>query len=271
MQRKAIALMLTLFMLIAMSAIVSITLALFQKNLKTYSQNKFRVQSAVLMVDGANLVKALMKDVPKSAAPDAFDLLVQSAEELPIRIGDVDMVIRIRANNAKFNINKYERKKHYAKLYAYLLDYEVQRPGYILDMIEDTLDADSDEQQYGSERVLYDPFFVQGSIKDYNQFQKLLDTYAKETKDVNIYKVQWAAWIDFNSGFIDAAYMTVEMLRVLESAGGVSNQLEDFTDTGTNSSELNCELYFRQDQEESIATFDFSFDTKQISNFKAIL
>ena len=269
MKRNASALMLTLFMLIAMSGILSITLALFQKNLKTYSQNKFRVQSAVLMVDGVNLVKALIKDVQNS--PEAFDLLVQSAEELPLRVGEVDMVIRIRPYNAKFNINKYDRKLHYEKLYAYLLDYEVQRPGYILDMIEDSLDADSDEQQYGSERVLYDSFFVQGEIKDYNQFQKLLDVYAKETKDVNIYKVQWDAWIDFTSAFIDEAYMTIEMQRVLESPGGISNELTDFTDIGENSSELNCELYLRQDGAESIATFDFSFKTKQISDFKAIL
>jgi len=267
--RSAIALMLTLFMLLAMSAALSITLALFQKNLKTFSSNKFRVQSAILMVDGVNLMRSLTKDLQDS--PEAFALLVQSAEELPLNIGTVDMVLHIRAKNAKFNINTYTRDKHYEKIYAYLLEYEVQRPGYILDMIEDTLDSDKDEKQYGSEQILYDPFFVQGEFRDYHMLLKLLDVYAKETKDINIYKVPWNAWIDFSGEFIDEAYMTVEMQRVLDASGGVSNELADFTETGENSSELSCEIYLREDEAESIAVFDFSFETKQISNFKAIL
>jgi len=256
-------------MLIAMSGALSITLALFQKNFKTYSQNKFRVQSAVLMVDGVNLLKSLEKDI--SSVEGAFDILVQSGAELPIQIGEVDMVIRLRPQNAKFNINKYRRDRHYEKLYAYLLDYEVQRPGYILDMIEDTLDQDNDEKQYGSERVLYDPFFLQGKIVDYAQFKKLLDVYAKETKDINAYKVPWTDWMDFSSAFIDEVYMTIEMQRVLEASGGVSNDLIDFTEIGENTSALSCEIYLRQDEAESIAQFDFSFKTKQITNFKARL
>jgi len=269
MKRSAIALMLTLFMLLAMSAALSITLALFQKNFKTYNSNSFRVQSAVLIADSVTLMEAISKEV--NGQPEAFDLLVQSAEELPLQIGSVDMVIKIRPKAAKFNINHYTRDKHYEKLYAYLLGYELQRPGYILDIIEDTLDIDKDEKQYGSERVLYDPFFVQGEIKDYHQFLKLLDTYAKETKDVNIYKVPWNEWLDFNSPFIDEAYMTGQMQLVLEAPGGISNELADFEDVGKNSSELSCEVYLRQDEAESVASFDFSFETNSISNFKAIL
>jgi len=267
--RPAIALMMTLFMLIAMSGALSITLALFQKNFKTYADNKFRVQSAVLMVDGVNLLRSLEKDI--ESLDGAFDLLVQSGEELPIKIGEVDMVIRLRPLNAKFNINKYTRDKHYDKLYAYLLNYEIQRPGYILEMIEDTLDEDRDERQYGSERVLYDPFFVQGKILDYEQFKKLLDVYAKETKDINIYKVPWTAWMDFTSTFIDKAYMTIEMQKVLEASGGVSNELVDFTDVDENKNNLSCEIYLRQDEAESIAQFNYSFKTKQITNFKAAI
>jgi len=267
-KRPAIALMLTLFMLLAMSAALSVTLALFQKNFKTFSSNKFRVQSAILMVDGVNLVRSLTKDVENS--PEAFDLLVSSAEELPLKIGSVDMVLKIRPKNAKFNINLYSRDKHYEKLYAYLLEYEVQRPGYILDMIEDTLDADKDEKQYGTEQVLYDPFFVQGEFKDYHMLLKLLDVYAKETKDINIYKVPWNTWVDFSGDFVDEAYMTVEMLKVLEASGGISNELADFTETGENSSDLSCEIYLREEEAESIASFDFSFETKQITNLKII-
>ncbi len=152
-----------------------------------------------------------------------------------------------------------------------MLEYELQRPGYILDMIEDSLDADKDENQYGSERVLYDPFFVQGEIKDYHMFLKLLDTYAKETKDMNVYKVPWNAWIDFNSQFIDEAYMTIEMQRVIEASGGISNELEDFAKIGENSSELECEVYLRNEEAESIASFEFSFKTKEITNFRAML
>jgi len=267
--RSAIALMLTLFMLLAMSAALSITLALFQKSFKTYNSNSFRVQSTVLMVDAVNLIKALSKDIANS--PEAFDILVQSAEELPLQIGSVDMVMKIRPKNAKFNINHYSRDKHYEKLYAYLLEYELQRPGYILDIIEDSLDKDSDEKQYGSERVLHDPFFIQGEIKDYHQFLKLIDTYAKETKDMNIYKVPWNAWVDFNGEFIDEAYMTIEMQRVLEASGGISNELADFEEIGENNSELNCEVYLRQEGAESIASFDFSLETNAVSNFRAIL
>jgi len=267
--RSAIALMLTLFMLLAMSAALSITLALFQKNFATYNSNSFRIQSTVLIADAVSLINSLSKDIKNS--PEAFDLLVQSAEELPLQIGSVDVVLKIRPKSAKFNINHYERAKHYDKLYAYLLERGLQRPGYILDMIEDSLDENNEEQQYGSERVLYDPFFIQGEIKDYHQFLKLLDTYAKETKDMNIYKIPWNAWIDFSSEYIDAAYMTVEMQAVLEAPGGISNDLEDFEAVKNNESEVHCEVYLRQDKAESVASFDFSFDTKQITNFKAIL
>ncbi len=267
--RSAIALMLTLFMLLAMSAAIGISLTLFQKSFRAYEGNKFRVQSAILMHDAVGIMQALVKDV--STSEEAFAMLVQSGEELPLRIGSIDMVLKLRAKNAKFNINRYNREKHYEKLYAYLLGYELQRPGYFLDMIEDTLDSDTEEKQYGTERILYDPFFTQGEIRDYHQLLKLIDTYAKETKDMNVYTVPWSSWIDFSGEFIDEAYMTVEMQRVLDAPGGISNELSDFEEAGTNSSELSCEVYLRQDSAESIANFDFSFKTKAITNFHAIL
>jgi len=269
MKRSAIALMLTLFMILAMSAALSITLGLFQKNFNAYSANIFRVQSAVLIVDSVEMMKALSKDIGDS--PEAFSILMATVQELPLRIGSVDMIIKLEALDSRFNINHYERAKHYEKLYAYLLNYNVQRPGYILEMIEDSLDDDKDEQSFGSERVLYDPFFIQGKLVDFEQFTKLLDTYAKETKDINIYNVPWQAWMDFSSEFIDEAYMTAEFQTVLQSAGGVSELLEDFEKTGENSSDVRCEVYLRQDEAQSIANFEFSFKTKKVSNFKAIL
>jgi len=269
MKRSAIALMLTLFMILAMSAALSITLGLFQKNFNNYSANVFRIQSTVLFVDVVEMMKALSKDIGES--PEAFSILIASTQELPLRIGSLDMIIKLEAMNSKFNINHYERAKHYEKLYAYLTNYNLQRPGYILEMIEDSLDEDKDEQSYGSERILYDPFFVQGKLIDFQQFSKLLDTYAKETKDINIYKVPWKDWMDFSSEFIDEAYMTVEMQTVLQSAGGVSELLEDFEKVGENSSNVRCEVYLRQDEAQSIANFEFSFKAQKVSNFKAIL
>lgn len=269
MKRSAIALMMTLFMLLAMSAALSVTLALFQKNFNNYNANTFRIQSAVLIADSTQMLKDLSKDIGES--PDAFAVLMATAQELPLRIGGIDMIIKLQAKDAKFNINHYQRDKHYEKLYAYLLDYNLQRPGYILDMIEDSLDADKEENQYGSERVLYDPFFIQGKLVDFEQFSKLLDTYAKETKDLNIYKVPWQAWMDFSSEFVDEAYITLELQKVLLAPGGISEELEDFTQTGENSSELFCEIYLRQDEAESIANFEFDFKTLKVKNFKAIL
>lgn len=269
MRRKAVALMLTLFMLLAMSAALSITLALFQKGFTTYNANSFRIQSSILIVDTVNIVASLAKEVGES--PEAFEVLMQSAQELPLRVGNVDMLVKLRPLGARFNINHYSRDKHYEKLYAYLLGYNLQRPGYILDMIEDSLDTDSDENQYGSERVLYDPFFVQGKIADNAQFSKLLDTYAKETKDTNIYRVPWHAWMSFEGEFLDERYLTPELIEVLETPGGESDAIEDFDTLAENSSELNCELYLRQDEASSIAEFDFNLKTKAISNFRAIL
>lgn len=269
MKRSAIALMLTLFMILAMSAALSVTLGLFQKNFNNYSANMFRVQSTVLFVDVVEMMKALSKDVAES--PEAFSILIASAQELPLRLGGIDMIIKIKASDSRFNINHYEREKHYEKIYAYLINYNVQRPGYILEMIEDSLDKDRDEQSYGSERVLYDPFFVQGKLVDFTQFSKLLDTYAKETKDINIYKVPWKDWMDFSSEFIDEAYMSAELQTVLQSPGGISELLEDFDKTGENSSDVSCEVYLRQDEAQSIANFDFSFKSQKVSNFKAVL
>lgn len=269
MKRHGVALMLTLFMLLAMSAALSITLALFQKGFTTYTANSFRIQSAVLMVDAVTVLSTLSKEFDGS--PEAFDILVQSAQALPLQVGNVEMLIKLRPQGAKFNINHYTRGKHYEKLYAYLLGYNLQRPGYILDMIEDSLDADSDESQYGSERVLYDPFFLQGKIADYTQFVKLLDTYAKETKDTNIYRVPWRAWMSFEGDFLDERYLTPQLIEVIETPGGISEEVADFDTLAENSSELNCELYLRQDEASSIAEFDFSLKTKTVSNFRAIL
>lgn len=261
--------MLTLFMLLAMSAALSITFALLQKSFKTYNSNGFRIQSAVLIFDTVTIIKSLAKDVGSS--PEAFDILIQSAQELPLKVGSIDLLVKLHPQGAKFNINHFKHEKHYEKIYAYLLNYNLQRPGYILDMIEDSLDEDRDENQYGSERVLYDPFFVQGKISDYSQFSKLLETYVKETKDMNIYEVPWKEWICFEGEFMDERYMTAELKEVIETPGGMSEEAAEFDTLGENSSELNCEVYMRQEEAQSIAEFDFSFKTQKVSNFRAIL
>lgn len=172
--------MLTLFMLLAMSAALSITFALLQKSFKTYNSNGFRIQSAVLIFDTVTIIKSLAKDVGSS--PEAFDILIQSAQELPLKVGSIDLLVKLHPQGAKFNINHFKHEKHYEKIYAYLLNYNLQRPGYILDMIEDSLDEDRDENQYGSERVLYDPFSSRARFRTILSFQSFWRLMLKRQK-----------------------------------------------------------------------------------------
>lgn len=88
---------------------------------------------------------------------------------------------------------------------------------------------------------------------------------------MNIYEVPWKEWICFEGEFMDERYMTAELKEVIETPGGVSEEAAEFDTLGENSSELNCEVYMRQEEAQSIAEFDFSFKTQKVSNFKAIL
>jgi len=190
--KKSIALLTVLLFIVLLMSLSAVIFKIYDKY--SSSSYKYITQDTLIIKDVSQILDQSL------ANTDIYDLLTTYP---PISSKDGNFIVNVTISPIfnKININNYiENNKTNQTIDDTLnniLDfYEILDPIFFKDLLLDTIDTDTDERSADSEIILNEPF-QNGLIYNKKHFQKILDYYALQKNDPNIYKIPWDKYIFF--------------------------------------------------------------------------
>lgn len=196
--RRAIALFVTLMLIMIISLLVAKSLEVSQKSLEPINtlKNINQVKDIIKLTTGV-----LQKNLDFIDDDMMLELLFTT---YPLSSEKVKLLIDIEPISNKIDINyafkDYNRSLDYVEIFDEILDrYDIQNRALFYDIIYDTFDKDdSSKGGFDSEIVFYDKKFENGAIYDILQFNQMLSHYAFLANDPKIFEIPWKNIIYFD-------------------------------------------------------------------------
>ena len=217
--KKSIVLLITLALIVAISALIAIGLMKVDEGAKSVEKKRFLIQTLTFTQNAVDILGKKRSDINSS---NGFEMLLLTPIELKSKEISLDLAFDsaakgINPNNFLKKVrNKFTINPDYVLLFDRILQSEnVQNKELFLAMIEDTLDKDLDERIPGSEIAFYDKRFAQGSIENFKKFMQIIDHYVRLSEDGNIYKIPWREILSFHTKKIDFNYISPKLLHYM--------------------------------------------------------
>ena len=238
--RRGVALLITLFFIIAITAAVGVSLMNLKKSGEELHEARFLLQSGAVVED----VLALMKETDKlGAVSDAGTLSVFlfSAGFIPLELKELLVKIEITSAMGHVNINTLAASAELQKaLIEYMVRFNVQDASYLSDLLIDCMGGY--KEVYKTNIFDEMPELYRERIVSKRHFKKVIDFYVRERHDNAVNKLPWDELIRFddsNITAVDANYVTPALWQMyirdlqeeraleLASGEGMYNSLDD--------------------------------------------
>ena len=207
-KRPAVALLITLFFIIAITAAVGVSLSNIQKSGKALHESRFLLQSGAVIED----VLALMSEADKIGTitdADTLELFLLTAAFIPLELKELLVKIEITSTMGHININTLSRTEAFQEaLITYLARFNVQDAYYMNDLLVDCMGGYKDVYKTNIFDEL--PELYRDRIVSKRHFNKILDFYVRERHDHSVETIPWDALIRFdenNVTTLDANYV----------------------------------------------------------------
>ena len=223
-KRHAIALLITIFFIMAISVILGLSLKQIKDTKDEVIQEKFILQTSVLMDDILNILKKSqdLDLIVKDNSKDALFIFLSEVSFIPFESSGVNVMIEISSARSKFNVNtlvnaggKLEQKRVYA-LINYFSTFNVNN-SYV-DMLVDSISKTEEDIYYNSDIFNENPNLFRDYISSSAHLDEINNYYMKSNNDNSL------SQIDFDDLFyysinknskIDLNYATVQTWRLL--------------------------------------------------------
>ncbi len=215
-RRQGVALLITLFFIIAITAAIGVSLLQLQKSAKTLQDTRFLLQSSAIVEDIISLVSEADKLGVVTDA-ESFNIFLLTAGFIPLELKELLVKIEITSAMGHLNINSLNSSKPLQEaLIAYMSRYNVQDAYYMSDLILDCSGGYKDVYKTN----LFDemPELYRDRIVSKRHFNELLDFYIRERHDDAVTKIPWDDLIRFddnNATGLDANYITPALWQLL--------------------------------------------------------
>ena len=291
--RHGVALLITLFFIIAITVAVGISLKNLQKSGVELHKARFLLQSSAIVED----VILLMQNVDKLGVvsdADGLNLFLLSAGFIPLELNELLVKIEITSLMGRVNLNSLGRSKELQELFReYLLRYNVQDVGYVVDLF---VDCSSGNKEYYKTDIFDEiPEMYHQKIVSKRHLEKILDFYVRERHDNAVTQIPWDELVRFdehNDTTVDANYMTPSLWqlympnlseeRAIELASGeiVYHTLDDIDLSKEERNDLqkyklgfyvpvvHADIEVRENNSTAHIAFDFNINTKKGKNFE---
>jgi hypothetical protein len=277
--RRGVALLITLFFIIAITAAVGVSLMNLKKSGEELHEARFLLQSGAIVED----VLALMREADKLGVvsdADSLNIFLLTAGFIPLELKELLVKIEITSAMGHVNINTLAASKDFQEaLIKYMVRFNVQDAYYMSDLLIDCMGGYKDVYKTN----IFDemPELYRERIVSKRHLEKVLDFYIRERHDNAVVKVP-----------CDANYITpalwqmyipgLEAERANELASGevVYNTLEDIdlsTEVKTGLTKFNLSFFqpvVRMDIEilennsSAHVAFDYDLSTKKGRHFE---
>lgn len=211
--RGAYALLITIFLIISITLIVSRILDITDQTIRESGDFKRVLQLNFLTED---VVKILKKSPELNDINDSqdYDDMLSTVSFIPLNFErDMSVYINITHANDRININEIKswNESQKSDFLSYIRNYEVVSAEYFWEILKDATDKKSDLTQLKTDMSR----FYGGGIGSTDDFDKLLEYYIKNSKDYSILSVPWNKLICFSGKGININYMSCEVWKMI--------------------------------------------------------
>ncbi len=207
-KHSGVALLITLFFIIAITAAVGVSLMNIKKSAKTLHEARFLLQSGAVIED----VLALMSEADKLGNvndADTLELFLLTAGFIPLELKELLVKIEITSTMGHININTLVNTPAFQEaLIAYMTRFNVQDAYYMNDLLVDCMGGYKDVYKTNIFDEL--PELYRDRIVSKRHLNKVLDFYVRERHDHSVEMLPWDALIRFderNATALDANYI----------------------------------------------------------------
>jgi len=239
--RNSVALLITLFFIIAITAAVGISLMNLKKSGETLHDARFLLQSGAVVED----VITLMQEAEKLGVvtdADSLSVFLFTAGFIPLELKELLVKIEITSAMGHLNINALHSSKALQEAFiAYLVRFNVQDAYYMSDLLLDCMGGY--KEVYKTNIFDEMPELYRERVVSKRHLEKVLEFYMRERHDHAVVDVPWDDLVRFdenNATAVDANYITpalwqfylpqleVERAEELAAGGeGAYSKLED--------------------------------------------
>jgi hypothetical protein len=214
--RRGIALLITIFFIIAITAAVGVSLMNLRKSGEELHEARFLLQTAAVVDD----VLAIMKEADKLGAvtdAETLNVFLLTAGFIPLELKGVLVKIEMTSAMGRFNINALKSSQPFQQaLIEYMVRFNVQDAIYMNDLLLDCMGGPKDVYKTN----IFDemPELYRERIVSKRHFDMIVDFYTRERHDNAVAKLPWEDLIRFddaNATAIDANYITPALWQML--------------------------------------------------------
>ena len=263
--RDAVALLITLFLVLLMSIAVGVGLKSANKAKESVQKEAFMIQSGILVEDVLNMLKGSpeLHQITESNSSTALYAFLSSASAIPFQSGDVRVLVTLQSARGHFNINalkdanatKAEEKA--SRLEALFLRHELSSD--LVNYLEDAMGGFKEDGSYKSDLFLLRPELFRDYIASAHHLEKILLVYGQKTH-INPYsKLNFDTLFSFekeSATKIDLNYATPEVWELLI---GASRERARKLSENAGSYETLGDLGLDEKEKEMLGVFDYSF------------
>ncbi len=260
-KRFGYALLFTIFIIFAITIILSQILFITNKSIQSSNQVRNYIQLYCLKKDIIKLIKQ-SSELKNIKDADSFDAFLQNFSFIPIKFKDGSKaIVKILPSSNTININEVSGWKKYQKdrFLSYLRNYGVISPDYFLNLLIDVETPKSTLTDIKTDL----PSLNSTVINKWRDFEKIEQYYIKITKDYNILNVPWKKIISFYGNEVDANYMSCDLWNLVYSDSSNNIKIQNLCHNKQTINTLE-DLSLSDDEIKDIKKFGITTDTEKV-------
>ena len=264
-KRSAIALMITVFFIMAISVVLTISLKHLNEATSEIENENFTLQTSVILDDVLNILKtsADLDAIVKDGSKESLLIFLSQASFIPLEIQGVNIIIELSSARSKLNINSLvdvnntvniDRAK---ALSSYLSYYNVH--GDYVNMLLDNMSKVKEDMSYNSAIFNENPHLFRDYISSKEHFEEINDFYAKSYNENSLSKVDFEKLFYFSKDRaykVDLNYANAEIWRLLTACDEL--RAEELS-LGGGSYEKIEDLGLREEEALALKAFNVSY------------
>lgn len=262
--RRAIALMITVFFIMAITLSVGIALKYVNEAKKEISKESFMLQASSTLDDVLSILKKReeLDTIVKDSDKDAFYTFLSGAAFIPLESSGINISIEISSARSKFNVNSLvenntTKDKRVFALVNYLNNYQVN--GEYVNILIDSMRGIKEDMSYSSSLFNENPYLFRDYVTSMKHLYAINDFYAKTYNENSLNKIKFEDIFYFSKDKgtkIDLNYANKETWRLLLGCTELrAEQLSSLGGSYTDSKSLDLS----DEENQTINSFNVSY------------
>ncbi len=186
MRRDAIALLITLFFIMAITVSIGVGLKYLEKSSHSVKQELFLFQTSIVLDDILKILQNSQRLKEVNSA-ESLELFLAEVFLIPLEKDGVNILVEVSSARSKVNVNSFTTVQQIEALKNFLVLNNIQVE--YADMLLDSISGIKGDMSYNTDIFTQKPYLFRDYISSQKHLAEISDSYMKRYNDSNIQNV----------------------------------------------------------------------------------